>query len=114
MRTSTLLTHTTCWWFELAGSHEMIADEQVMPCALTADGPRWAVSRPMIIVQAASRDVRRFCVTLRTLMRCGCVCVCVEIKRYKFVIGANTEKKIKHVPVSNRRPRRARASVRWP
>lgn len=26
----------------------------------------------MIIVQAASRDVRRFCVTLRTLMRCGC------------------------------------------
>lgn len=50
----------------------MTALEQVMLVARTADGPRWAVSRPMIIVQAASRDVLLFCVTLRTLILCGC------------------------------------------
>lgn len=71
VRTSTLFTQTTCWWLELAGNQEMTADEQVIFPARTADGPKCDVSRPMIIVQAASRDVRRFCVTLRTLIRCG-------------------------------------------
>ncbi|BFF92185.1 uncharacterized protein DMAD_10295 [Drosophila madeirensis] len=72
VRTSTLFTHTTCWWFEFAGCHEMTAEEHVMCEARTAEGPKCAVSRPMIMVQAASRDVCRFWVTLRTLMRCGC------------------------------------------
>lgn len=49
----------------------MTALEQVMLVALTADGPKCAVSRPMIIVQAASREVLRLCVTLRTLILCG-------------------------------------------
>lgn len=69
--TSTLLTQTTCWWFELAGNQEMTAWEQVTPLALTHVGPMLAVSRPMTMVQAASRDVRREAVTERTLMRCG-------------------------------------------
>lgn len=70
--TSTLFTHTTCWWLELAGSHDMTALEQVMFVALTFVGPRCETSRPMIIVQAASLDVLRLAVTLRTLTRCGC------------------------------------------
>lgn len=49
----------------------MTAEEHVMFEARTADGPKWAVSRPIIIVHAASRDVCRSCVTLRTLIRCG-------------------------------------------
>ena len=47
----------------------MTALEQVMFVALTLVGPRWETSRPMIIVQAASLDVLRFAVTLRTLTR---------------------------------------------
>lgn len=43
-----------------------------MLLALTELGPSWWVSFPMIIVQAASRDVLRFMVTDRTLMRWGC------------------------------------------
>ena len=39
---------------------------------LTHEGPSGA-SLPMIMVQAASREVRRLMVTERTLMRCGCV-----------------------------------------
>lgn len=70
--TSTLLTQTTCWWFELAGSQEMTAWEQVTPLALTQVGPMLAVSLPITMVQAASRDVRRVTVTDRTLIRCGC------------------------------------------
>lgn len=49
----------------------MTAEEHVMLLARTADGPKCEVSRPIIMVQAASRDVRRSCVTLRTLIRCG-------------------------------------------
>lgn len=41
------------------------------PLALTHVGPILAVSLPMTMVQAASRDVRRLAVTERTLMRCG-------------------------------------------
>lgn len=69
--TSTLLTHTTCWWFELAGSQEITAWEQVTPLALTQVGPIFPVSLPMTMVHAASLDVRLVTVTDRTLMRCG-------------------------------------------
>ena len=46
----------------------MTADVEVMLEALTHDGPRGA-SLPMIMVQAASRDVLLLMVTERTLMR---------------------------------------------
>lgn len=49
----------------------MTALEQVILLALTAVGPRCDTSLPMTMVQAASRDVRLFCVTLRTLILCG-------------------------------------------
>lgn len=41
------------------------------PVALTADGPRLEVSRPMTMVQAASLDTLRLTVTDRTDIRCG-------------------------------------------
>ena len=63
---------TVCWKFELLGSQEMTADVEVMLEALTHDGPRGA-SLPMIMVQAASRDVLLLMVTERTLMRWGFV-----------------------------------------
>jgi hypothetical protein len=45
----------------------MTALEQVIFVAFTFVGPKWETSRPIIIVHAASREVRRFAVTLRTL-----------------------------------------------
>lgn len=91
MLTSTLLTQTTCWWFELAGSHEITAWEQVTPLALTQVGPMLAVSLPITIVQAASLEVRRDTVTDRTLMRCGFRKKCIiklaklfERQKYKY------------------------------
>ena len=62
--------HTVCWKLELLGSQEMTAEVELMLLALTQDGPRGA-SFPMIIVQAASLEVRLFIVTDRTLIRCG-------------------------------------------
>lgn len=41
----------------------------------------------MIIVQAASRDVRRFCVTLRTLIRWGCVEEFELVLRHIFIVS---------------------------
>ena len=49
----------------------MIALEQVILLALTAVGPKCDVSLPIIIVHAASLEVRRVCSTLRTLILCG-------------------------------------------
>lgn len=71
VRTSTLFTQTVCWKLEFEGSQDMTADVEVMEEALTLVGPRGA-SLPMTIVHAASREVRRFGVTERTLMRCNC------------------------------------------
>ena len=62
---------TVCWKFELLGSQEITAEVELMLLAFTQLGPRGA-SLPMIIVQAASREVRLFMVTDRTLIRCGC------------------------------------------
>ena len=80
------LSITVCWKLELLGSQEMTADVEVMfeawnkeiedeniyeiEATLTQDGPRGA-SFPMIMVQAASRDVRLFMVTDLTLIRWG-------------------------------------------
>lgn len=66
--TSTPFTETVCWKFELLGSQEMIAEDDVIFVALTHEGPNGA-SFPIIMVQAASRDVRRLIVTERTLIR---------------------------------------------
>lgn len=71
VRTSTLLTHTTCWWLLLLGNQEMMADVLVTWLAFTLLGPK-GVSLPMTIVHAASRDVRLLGVMERTLIRCGC------------------------------------------
>lgn len=53
----------------MAGNQEIIACEQVTPLARTHVGPMLAVSRPITMVHAASRDVRRVTVTERTLIR---------------------------------------------
>ena len=59
-----------CWKLELLGSQEMTAEVELMLLALTQEGPSGA-SLPMIIVQAASLEVRLFIVTDLTLIRCG-------------------------------------------
>ena len=60
-----------CWKLELLGSQEITAEVEVMLLALTQEGPRGA-SLPIIIVQAASREVLLLIVTDLTLMRWGC------------------------------------------
>ena len=61
---------TVCWKFELLGSQEMTEEVEVMLLALTQEGPRGA-SFPMIMVQAASLEVRLLIVTDLTLIRWG-------------------------------------------
>ncbi len=65
---STLLIQTVCWKLLLLGSHVMRAEVLVTLLALTQEGPSGA-SLPMIMVQAASLEARRFTRTVRTLMR---------------------------------------------
>ncbi len=64
---STLLMQTVCWKLLLLGSQVIKAEELVTLLAFTQDGPKGA-SRPIIMVQAASLDVRRFTNTVRTLI----------------------------------------------
>ena len=59
-----------CWKLELLGSQEITAEVELMLLAFTQEGPRGA-SFPMIIVQAASLEVRLLIVTDLTLIRCG-------------------------------------------
>ena len=70
MPMSNVKVHTVCWKLELLGSQEMTAEVELMLLALTQEGPSGA-SLPMIIVQAASLEVRLFIVTDLTLIRCG-------------------------------------------
>jgi hypothetical protein len=87
----------------------MTALEQVIFVALTLVGPKWETSRPMIIVQAASLDVLRFAVTLRTLTRCGC---------NSTVSGALRERELHDYAINspdyNRHPQLAHVSSRLP
>ena len=55
----------------MLGSQEITAEVEVMLLAFTQEGPSGA-SLPMIIVQAASLEVRLLMVTDLTLIRCGC------------------------------------------
>lgn len=82
----------------------MTALEQVIFVALTFVGPRWETSRPMIIVHAASLEVLRLAVTLRTLTLCGC--------NWHNDSNAHHASQQGDLPDSNRLPRPALESSR--